>query len=434
MQTTTNINELAPILGRSSSWVVRRGSIHVTVEVLQHAIEHGYCFFDELDEFEEPIHEEDYFGFGMTYGQYWAEFPEQRPEPEPTPKESRHRHFLLLLFDAPYLALQHIESTIYMVSDSIEHPQTQRPRPAILLEEKRAQSPGEDGPFPVNEVTPIQSGGIGAGWRLAETTCITTVSMPKDAQRLWDWRWPPTYGPALFKMELTQTKEQLEAWFHRLTLERYAEISGVLIRSNEPGPSLSQLYRLVEPGKYRLIGESNVGIDLYFADNLLELSHGTHFKPGQTETDATLLRSVIAGELGEVTCWRLIDGDYAVLCAAGRGTDSLKDYLDPNIADVALREQLDRYTLSYRPARCDSMDDLLALVANELGILREAMDSPRQSIVHWLKETQATELPVEFCLIWSLSNGSSEKVREVFRQFNELQRHLQFRVAEGYWD
>jgi len=95
-------------------------------------------------------------------------------------------------------------------------------------------------------------------------------------------------------------------------------------------PTHSGIVKL-DGGAYGLHNCSEQSREFYLRDGRVELLHGIGFEYEQISCEATMLASILRGDLGDVICWRLIDADWGNCEASGQGLDSLRQYLDPSV-------------------------------------------------------------------------------------------------------
>jgi hypothetical protein len=95
-----------------------------TDEIWQQAIAQGALLYEidlNYDEYYHYPEEDEIYSFGITYGEYWAEYPEEKPV-KPIPCwEAR----LLLTFSAPYLHLRSLHIDRYFLANSVYIPSTE---------------------------------------------------------------------------------------------------------------------------------------------------------------------------------------------------------------------------------------------------------------------------------------------------------------------
>lgn len=359
-------------------------------DLLRHVLEHGALLYEvDLDAEAAALvpGEDDLMAFGVTYGEWWAEHPEEREVKPPPRWEPR----LLLILDAAHAQLRRGAEVLPLDPQPVYAPELGRCVFAVTL---LPSTPAEGAASAVcGAVRPLAEGER-RGWQVGDAV-IEVAPYPPGVLRFWDWAWSRTAGPVYFWVFLHRTDEELRAWFERLPPRRFAVRHETLWPCAADGPPVSRCFERVAPQIYHFKGEPAGTRDLYLLPGSLRLLHGVGEKPGQAEADATLLAAVLAGELGEVRGWMLIDGDYDVCQACGRGAESLRAYLDPNEDAARLRAAWARHerTVDLRGLHDDES------VARALGA---ALGAPAglaalDALAGWLAQATEAALP---CAIW----------------------------------
>lgn len=225
------------------------------------------------------------------------------------------------------------------------------------------------------------------------------VQHPATTQRYWDWAWSRTCGPVYFWIFVDRTVEQLQQWFSSLPCYRYRDRHNILHRGRRTNERVCDRYRSVAPQAYNFKSTNDAYNDLYLDPGCVRLLHGLHYKPGQAETDANLLASILAGDLGEVEGWLLIDGDYYICQAAGRGTASLQHYLDPTCDPERLRQDWRRYQVTIDLRAAQDVNQVMAIISHSFQVPLPSPNPPdlADSVTAWLATAPASTLP---CCVW----------------------------------
>lgn len=435
MQRQLSIDEIRELLQQSSQWKLGEDSKNISADVIRTAIQNGYVFFEEKSEPKEVTLESGDFGFGMTYGEYWASFPEDRPDASERASEVQSIKYLLLIFDSSFLVLKsELQLDCKLNSRVVWDPDRSKPLPALLLEATNDSVAIGDMGLVVRDPHRILCDGLGSGWHLSNSTSIRTIPAPQGSIRYWDWGWPSTYGPALFMLYVERSRDELEAWLRSLKLQRYIDHLDTLVPELTPSTNLLDCYLKIEPGKYRWKEEDGKGIDLYIADGIVQLLHGRTFKSEQPSADSTLLHAIRGGALGDIPKWTLVDGDYCTLCFAGRGIESFRNYLDPNLSAATIRSRLSRYYPSVRPKPVDSLEEVLEEIVISLEITTWEGLTSKDKLENWIMNSVESVLPVELAILWNLRISSSDNVENYFRELNAKQSRVRFCMHQGYWE
>ncbi|MCU0721685.1 MAG: hypothetical protein MUC83_18385 [Pirellula sp.] len=296
---------------------------------------HGMAFFQVTDvDDPPPIDENEVAIFGLSYREYWDMFPEKREEHSSEPKQTLH--CCLLLMGSPYVQWQIANSTIDMRTGTYYLASSETCYPALLLinakelESKWIASSRLS--VDLNQVDAICNGeGVRIGWRLGPDANVLDQSLPPNVLRKWDWKWSRTCGPVYLWIDVNRTQVELIQWYQGLTLIQYIEHMDCLYPNGMQQAQVADRYVKIEDGVYGLLDSQQLSRELYLRDGRVELLHGVGFKSEQLSCDATMLASLLKGDLGEVSRWQLIDADWGNCEASGQGLDSLRIYLDPSV-------------------------------------------------------------------------------------------------------
>lgn len=434
MQRPISHDEIRELLQLCRPWILEEASMSISAEMIRLAVKNGLVFFEEREESHEVPCESDYFGFRMTYGEYWAIYPEERPVSPKDSVEVRVATYLLLKFDSRFLVLRSsLQSDRILHARTIRDPDRSKPISALLLVTRNGVEPEENLHWDVQEPKPILSEGIGSGWKLSDSCSIQTLESPEGSIRYWDWGWQSTHGPAILTVCVQKSRDELVSWLHGLRSQSFVDQGDTLVPVQELENDLLDHYIEIEAGKFRFKMVEGLGIDLYLADGVVQWLHGTSFKPGQPIVDSMLLHSIRQGALGDVKKWTLVDGDYGTLCMAGRGIDSLRDYLDPKQSEGSIRKKLSRYYPSVSPKQVDSLNMVLEEILGKLGIAVREGRTPHDQLETWIMDSEESELPVELAIVWNLSISAPDQVRDFFAAWNARQGRMSFRMHGGYW-
>lgn len=168
---------------------------------------------------------------------------------------------------------------------------------------------------------------------------IRELPMPDRCLRNWAWGWRPTCGPVKLTVRVPLDLEALRSWFEKVEFFCYDSFRQEDDQEHEiflPGACqgrLADAYEAQEKeGEYRLPGydRANGYLDLFEGGFRLWRERDTVLGI-QNGADNSLLRSVLAGDLGEDVQWELYDGDYGSFDAHGGSLTSLATYLDPRL-------------------------------------------------------------------------------------------------------
>jgi hypothetical protein len=194
----------------------------------------------EIDaNYDEDYHEaEEYFMWGITYGEYWESHPDQKIE-KPVPC---WQTWILLSVNAPFMRLlsptadrtliaewdvvrwhedwPQGDYRFYLALTSATQPDLEldletddlRPeaQPPIVIQ------PSQISLLPSDPITNVP----GHGWQLGEDMTLQPLLdyEPAPSQHDWDWAWRshPSYGPINLKIFVDKTAAELKVWFERL--------------------------------------------------------------------------------------------------------------------------------------------------------------------------------------------------------------------------
>jgi hypothetical protein len=338
----------------------------------------GFAFYevDVASDLDDPIpSEKEIIAFGITYGEYWEMYPQERPKLRTARWEPR----LLLGFREPPVQLVVDGITGESVDSSIRVPLTEGnswsfaawltvdPESSSVVRVSRATRQGND-------------------WILGDHLTLQQSLSPPGSLKYWEWAWNRTGGPVYFILHVAST-QSLEEWFDRLSLRLW---HGSLASYQCPGLETTRRvaanYQELLPGVYHYQGEPDWTRDLYLEPGRIQLVHGFSQKPGQLAAEASLLSAVLAGELGEVVCWKLVDGDYNVCQKGGRDAESLRRYLDPRLDEKQLREESTRCCATVKLSHAASYDEaILVEIGEQLGATGPVLD--------WLAQCAPQYLP-----------------------------------------
>jgi len=413
--------EAQAIVTGARRWAVRSERFQLAPEVVAAATEAGFAVFREEPAAAEIPGEDEIFGFGVTYGEYWAHFPEERPVAREAP-EQNWPYSLLMLLETGWTTWYGPDGEpLERLSGSVYDGLNDKWLPALLLTENDL-----DGEVELRELTRLDAAG---GWRFGGEQRVESLPAPKGALRLWDWAWPRTAGPAILRLELERTLPELNEWFEGLAIGEWRCHLGVAVpgRSREEERVfLATQYLREDERRFRLAGEGS-GTNLYFGDGELELLHGREFAPHQPATDSTILQSVLAGDAGPVGAWRLIDGDYISVNLAARGTGSLREYLDPNLPEVEIRRRLRMWNVTLWPKQTGEIHAFLEEFRCALGL------APGETVSDWIRRTPTLDLPVEVVVGWNTRRPPCADVQEYLGRLAEDTRSaVRFRTFHAF--
>jgi hypothetical protein len=237
---------------------------------------------------------------------------------------------------SPYVKWQVANSTIDMLTGTYYLASSETLYPALLLvKAKKLNSQwiaSSRLSVDLNEVDAVcNEEGVRIGWQLGTDTNVLDQSLPLNVLRKWDWKWSRTCGPVYLWIDVNRTQVELIQWYQGLKLIQYIEHMDCLYPDGIQSAYVAERYVKIEDGVYGLLDSQQLTRELYLRDGRVELLHGVGFKSGQLSCDATLLASILQGDLGDVLHWRLIDADWGNCEASGQGIDSLRKYLDPSV-------------------------------------------------------------------------------------------------------
>ncbi len=259
-------------------------------------------------------------------------FPEKRESHSTKPNESMR--CCLLMMGSPYAQWQFANSTIDMRTGTYYRASSESRYPALLLVEAKyiesiwiaSSSLSVD----LRELSAVHNAdGVRVGWRLGANTQIMDRPLPRNVLRKWDWKWSRTCGPVYFWIDVNRTHDELTQWYQGLMLIQYIDHMDCLYPNRSQRVNLAERYVKLDEAAYGLLDSGKLSRELYLRDGRVELLHGVGFKYEQLSCDATMLASILQGDLGDVVRWRLIDADWVNCEASGQGIDSLRKYLDP---------------------------------------------------------------------------------------------------------
>jgi hypothetical protein len=260
-------------------------------------------------------------------------FSEKRESSATEPKEAVR--CCLLLMKSPYVQWQLAGSTTDMRTGTYYLASSESHFPALLLVESNeldsnwiASSRLSVDLSNVSEI--CDDKGVRVGWQVGPGTNVLDQPLPRNVLRKWDWKWSRTCGPVYFWIDVNRTQAELQQWYHGLNLVQYVDHMDCLYPTGIQHARVAERYVEIEDGAYGLLDTQKQSRELYLNNGRVELLHGVGFKAGQLSCDATMLASILQGDLGDVSRWRLIDADWGKCEASGQGLDSLRNYLDPH--------------------------------------------------------------------------------------------------------
>jgi hypothetical protein len=323
----------------------------------------------------------------ITWREYWEMYPDELPAPLPPPQ---WRLRLLLTLDSPWFRLRtpagEVPLDFQLHGLYLQAPPEKELYCLLLLEADPEAPPPE-----AFQVTGMDGEGPAGPWQLSPGTRLEAAPPPPGAQRGWDWAWSHTCGPVYIKIHLQRTAEELRQWFNQLRSRDYGYTNSGLYWPREilgePG-SLAARYLPLEENAYHFISPYETetwGRDLYLRDGEIMLLHSYSYAVWQWCADSTMLASILAGDLGEVICWKVMDGDYGYCDGGGRGTESLRRYLSPDLPEAALREEVQSGLKEVKVPITPTRDQLLASVGEQLAAGRPTLE--------WLTTTDPATLP-----------------------------------------
>jgi len=286
----------------------------------------------------------------------------------------------------------------YLLANSVYNPATEGYFFAIALRANISEIEASDNSIPVfqpNFIRPLATNSC-SGWQLGENITLEVCPYPVTAQRFWDWGWSMTCGPVYLWIDVDRTAEQLQVWFNSLKLYHYDQRVKILFREEESDERVCDRYRLVDPNIYSFESTNYNDRDLYLRSDHIMLLHKLHYKRGQEETDSTMLASILAGDLGDVERWMVIDGDWHVPQSAGRGLDSLRNYLDPNGDEDLLRQEWQRWIVTINIDAARNEQQVMAIVGQYFQVPINS-SNPTDCFLAWLATAPTSALP---CWIW----------------------------------
>jgi hypothetical protein len=400
-------------------------------EVLHAAIAHGAVLYD-VDVNADPdadYHDEDdrfeFFGGTMSYKEYWELYPEERlerPEPNWQPR-------ILLRVGAPVLRLHTPVGDHLVYADAGHTLGTLAPDmpAAFVVGLMPADSPYvHDEEYSARPVPPIiQPGAIGPyrdsavgvaqpqvwEWQLAaDTTLHVSPSYPPASQRDWAWAWSRSLGPVYFNLHVSQTADELRDWLAGVRCVAYEQIGDALVRGEQP-VRFSDVYQQVHLNAYHLSADQHSSGIVQHNDRLIMLIRSYHTpSPLQQAIDASLLASLRAGDLGELS-WDLLDGDYVNFQATGASLESLRQYLDPNQGE---QQQRDRWGVALARHAVDAMaaerwEQVAAAIALHFRV-PSAHGDAEVDLEAWFAHTPIAGLPrmIEVSLKHALYDAAQE--------------------------
>lgn len=322
----------------AARWLVHTGLLDTfgNEEILWPVVEsQGFVFFDVIDVDDDAPHAEHADSIlGRSDREDWDMFPEKREKPSAEPRETVR--CCLLLMGSPYVQWQLANSTTAMRSGTYYRAQSESCYPAILL----VQAKELESKWIASVQLSVDLNGVSAvcneqggriGWQLGVGTKVLDQPLPRNVLRKWDWKWSRTCGPVYFWIDVNRTQAELTQWYESLTLIQYVDHMDCLYPDGNQHIRVAERYLEIEDGVYGLRDHEKQTRELYLTNGRVELLHGVGFKPGQISCDATMLASILQGDLGDVASWRLIDADWGNCEAFGHGIDSLRNYLDPHV-------------------------------------------------------------------------------------------------------
>ena len=339
-------------LGSTERWQVHTGLLETACNeelVWPVAESQGFAFFEvtEVDDFP-TIDENELSTFGLIYREYWEIFPEKR-ESRSTPPNASVRCCLLIL-GSPYVQWRFVNSSFDMRTGTYYRASDEKCYPALLLVEAKDMDSNwissSHLSVDLHELSAVANEkGVRVGWQLGADTKVMDQPLPCNVLRKWDWKWSRTCGPVYFWIDVNRSQDELTQWYHGLKLVHHIDHMGCLYPDQMQRGRVAERFVKRDDGAYGLLDSQKLSRELYLRDGRVELLHGVGFKYEQLSCDATMLASILRGELGNVTCWRLIDADWGNCEASGRDLDSLRMYLDPCV---------DKSTFDQKPYRLNS--------------------------------------------------------------------------------
>lgn len=323
----------------TAKWQVHTGLLETICEekiVWPVAESHGIAFFEVTDVSDtQRIDENEDDIFRLSVSEYGDLFPEKREMSWSEPKAAVR--YCLLLMRSPYVQWQVAGSTIDMRTGTYYLPSRESSYPALLLvEAKELESnwiASSRITVDLNNLSAIcDDEGVRVGWQVGADIKVLDQPLPRNVLRKWDWKWSRTCGPVYFWIDVNRTQAELNQWYQGLDLVQYIDHMDCLYPEDGIQHSrVAERYVKIEDGAYGLLDTKKQSRELYLRNGRVELLHGVGFKSGQISCDATMLASILQGDLGDVSHWRLIDADWGNCEASGQGIESLRMYLDPHV-------------------------------------------------------------------------------------------------------
>lgn len=320
----------------SERWWVHTGLLETfgNVEIVfPVADSQGFVLFEVTEVDDPPVSDENANASFWTIDREYLDISPDTLE-SPSSQPERTVRCCLLILGSPYVQWQFCNSEIEMRTGTFFHAPSERCYPAMLLVEAKEMNSNwimSSGlsvyPDELSAVT--NENGARIGWRLGTNTKILDQTIPNHVLRKWDWKWSRTCGPVYFWIDVSRSQAELTQWYHGLKLIQYIDHMDCLYPDRIQSVHVAERYVKLEDGAYGLLNSNKLSRELYLKEGRVELLHGVGFKYEQLSCDATMLASILQGDLGDVSRWRLIDADWGNCEASGEGIDSLRKYLDP---------------------------------------------------------------------------------------------------------
>lgn len=375
-------------------------------ETYRLAVDHGAVLFEIDANYQDGCHEEDEltedFGQPMTYKEYWDLYPGSKIER----LEPQWRTGILLHVSTAFVRLlsptqdrlliaQHsyAEDHFFLGLVPVTQPAADDDQSIIYLNNHTPLvfQPGFIRPLWAADQQ--ASGHPPLAWQLGDEITLQTPQFPNPplALRDWDWAWRAhtTYGPVYLWIYLDKTADELNGWFANLTLQNYRSVHDLSFCCDG---ELSNNYRKI--GDYGYEFNSVYGSTQYliFGTGQISWSRSYHTpQEDQQAIDASILSSILAGDLGEVE-WDLFDGDYASYQAHGYGLASLREYLDPNCNQTQLRDRWNTLYHSVDATTVQTWQQVAEKIALHFQVPLSQADMGA-CLEQWLQTTPLAELP-----------------------------------------